>query len=42
MQCKVKEVISGAVVKARVNNPIQYYVLDPKPIELCMVRLNCG
>ena len=28
------------VVKARVNSPIEQYVLDPKPSELSMVRLK--
>ena len=38
--CKAKGLIPGAEVKARVNSPIKYHALDPKPGELTMSRLK--
>ena len=37
---KAKGVTPGAVVKARVNSPIECHALDPKPSELTMSRLK--
>ncbi|GAC1415888.1 MAG: hypothetical protein NVSMB66_7870 [Candidatus Doudnabacteria bacterium] len=39
--CKVKS-YDGAAVKARLNKPLQYTGLDPKPGDLTMGRLKRG